>query len=532
MASHNKVVRRNPSKALPRPPVTNMAGGTAYVDSPQSALYKQVATSLWSGDGYYEKQQEWYARFVQNVEDVMNIDPAFAFKLAEYARSKSGLALRTSPIALYVEAARHPKAKHTGLIRTYAPRVLLRADEPAEAIAYYKRHYTGAVPHGILRGIGDTLRGFNEYQLAKYKGDRKAVKSRDVFRLARPHPTTPEQEALWGRVVKNELAVPYTWEVELSRAGSNPADKANAWNDLLKSGKLPIFALLRNLRNITEIGADIELAVSQITRERVVGSGILPFQWYKAYLATQDGSGRSTLRKTFVSERLQEAVQWSLEGSPKLPGWTLVACDNSGSMSAGGVTRGMSNLDLGNLFGAMSMYICEDADAGTFGSSFAIAKGISENEDIFRNKRVIDQCGERTGHSTDAWLVFKGITDAKRRYDRVILISDMQCYDSAALSRGARMYSYEAQSLAKSLRDYKAQVNPDVTLYSINVASQDNTTQFDTADKVVELAGWSDSILRFIAETENAGATVNLLEQAVISDEIVDEVIEEEGEDA
>ncbi|MGH2621973.1 MAG: hypothetical protein ACRDHG_15595, partial [Anaerolineales bacterium] len=119
----------------------NTAGGLAFQSTPQAALYRQIATSLWSGDGYYEREAEGFARFVQNVAEAVSTEPEFAFKLAAYGRDRSGLSLRTSPVALYAEASTRPEAKGSGLIRRYAERVLLRADDPSEAIAYLRLHH-------------------------------------------------------------------------------------------------------------------------------------------------------------------------------------------------------------------------------------------------------------------------------------------------------------------------------------------------------------------------------------------------------
>ena len=123
----------------------NRAGGLAFKDTPKMALYRQVATSLWSGDGYYEKQTDWFQRFQANVSAVITEDKHFPFALAAYARDKTGLGLRTSPITLYVETAACKEAKGSGYIRQYAPQILLRADEPAEAIAYFKQFHKGVI---------------------------------------------------------------------------------------------------------------------------------------------------------------------------------------------------------------------------------------------------------------------------------------------------------------------------------------------------------------------------------------------------
>ncbi|MEW5988121.1 MAG: TROVE domain-containing protein [Chloroflexota bacterium] len=469
------------------PDTVNRAGGLAYQDSPLMALYRQVATSLWSGDGYYESQADWFTRFQANVAAALAQDVRFPFALAAYARDKRGLALRTSPIALYVEAAAHAAVRGTGFTRRYAPQVLRRADEPAEAIAYFLNHHQGVIPHGLLRGIADTLPRFDEYQLAKYKGEGKSVSLRDVFRLARPRPADDAQSALWQRAVKGGLATPYTWETELSVAG----DKRQAWNDLIRSGRLGLLALVRNIRNVVKYGADIEGALSQITAERVQGSGILPFQWYKAWKAVSEAAG------PIIAEPMQQAVEWSLADVPKLPGVTLVACDNSGSMDRVSSTRGMTNAEIGNLLGAMAVYCSEAAYAGTFGETFALAD-ITHRIGLFKNKERIDACGRTTDHATNAWMVFQALIRERIRVDRVVLLSDMQCYDSHARYHPL---VHTAHSLSGELDAYR-QINPAVKVYSINLASQDNSCQFAPDQPVIELAGFSESIFQFVTAME------------------------------
>ena len=471
------------------PNTINRGGGVAYAAGPRMALYRQVATSLWSGDGYYEKKEEWFARFQENVAAAIAEDVRFPFALAAYARDKRGLALRSSPIALFVEAASNKATKGTGLIRQYAPKVLRRADEPAEAIAYFRAHNTGVVPHGLLRGIQDALRHFDEYQLAKYK-ESGAVSMRDVLRLARPKPKDEAERTLWGRAVARELETPYTWEVELSKCATDDEKRAK-WNELLASGQLGVFALVRNLRNVIKYGADIEEALSQLTPERVKGSGILPFQWYKAYKAVKEAAGAA------VAEPLQAALEAALADVPKLPGVTLVACDNSGSMSAVSQTRGMSNAEIGNLLGALALHVCDSGLAGTFGDSFALAH-TNPRHDLFYNKAQIDKCGTTTGHSTNAWKVFEHLIRHNARVDRVILLSDMQCYDSGA--RHAPQ-AYMGHSLSAELEAYQ-KINPRVTVYSINLATQDNSCQFAPNQPVVELAGWNESLFQFISALE------------------------------
>jgi hypothetical protein len=291
-------------------------------------------------------------------------------------------------------------------------------------------------------------------------------------------------------VVGRTLETPYTWEVELSQCATDEAKRAK-WNELIRSGKLGLFALVRNIRNVLKYGADVEEALTQITPERVKGSGILPFQWYKAYKAITEAAGEDLARP------MQQALEWSLADVPKLSGTTLVACDNSGSMSGISASRGMTNAEIGNLMGAMALFTCERGVAGTFGTTFALAQA-NPHHGLFYNKHQIDECGQTTGQSTNAWKVFEFLIHHTIQVDRVILISDMQCYDGGARHAPA---AYVGHSLAAELDAYR-QISPKVVVYTLNLASQDNTCQFAPDQPVVELAGWSESIFQFISAME------------------------------
>jgi hypothetical protein len=92
--------------------------------------------------------------------------------------------------------------------------------------------------------------GFDEYQLAKYLGGQKVVKSRDALQITRPKPADINQAELWRKLVKGELATPDTWEVELSKGG----DKKASCLRLLAENELGGLAILRNVRNMTKAG--------------------------------------------------------------------------------------------------------------------------------------------------------------------------------------------------------------------------------------------------------------------------------------
>jgi hypothetical protein len=127
-----------------------------------------------------------------------------------------------------------------------------RADELSEFLAIYAKvngvgpdKLKGKLSAQAKKGLAKAFTKFDEYQLAKY--DRGgAIRLRDALFLVHAKPKDDAQAALWKRLVANELVTPDTWEAALSGG----ADKKEAFERLLRDGKLGYLALLRNLRNM------------------------------------------------------------------------------------------------------------------------------------------------------------------------------------------------------------------------------------------------------------------------------------------
>ena len=105
----------------------------------------------------------------------------------------------------------------------------------------------------MKKGFATALGRFDDYQLAKYKGEGKEVKLVDVVNLVHPTQTAKNNFAI-SKLVNGELKSHDTWESELSAAGNDTEAKKTVWNRLLDERKLGYFALLRNLRNIISLG--------------------------------------------------------------------------------------------------------------------------------------------------------------------------------------------------------------------------------------------------------------------------------------
>jgi hypothetical protein len=118
--------------------------------------------------------------------------------------------------------------------------------------------------------------------------------------------------------------------------------------------------------------------------------------------------------------------------------------------------------------------------------------------------------------STNAYLTLQYLIENKVNVDRIMIFSDMQCYNSNEVdnfySRFACSYgvtrppqlSY-GNTLAAMLKHYKRTINPNVYLYSFDLAGY-GTIQFPEDEKnVCLLSGFSDRVFDFIKSYEEIG---------------------------
>jgi hypothetical protein len=402
---------------------------------------------LWESE-FYEDGEEIGKRIAELTAQCLPEDVA---ALAIEAREQ--MHLRHVPLLLLREVARHPLIKdRPQLLSKTMGRVLQRADEPAEFLALYWKDEKQPLSKQVKRGLAWSMRRFSEYELAKYNRDSE-ITPRDVLFMSHAKPKDEAQAALWKKLAANELATPDTWEVQLS-AG---ADKKGAFERLIREKKLGYFALIRNLRNMEQVGAEVELVREAILARKGGADKLLPFRYIAA----------ARHAKQFEPQ-LDMAMQAALAELPKLTGTTIVLVDNSGSMSA----RLSRKSDMTRA----------DAAAGVA----IVARGVCESVRVFA---FSDNCVEvppRTGMAlrdairtatrmgnTQLGAAVTKLGDLS--HDRLIVITDEQSADRVPEPKGFG--------------------------YMINVASNRNGVGYG---KWLHVDGWSDAVVRFITEYERA----------------------------
>ena len=408
-----------------------------------------LACLLWESQ-FYEDGVEIAGRIAELVPKVAAEKVA---ALAIEARAK--MKLRHAPLLLVREMARH--ATHRGFVAETLAQVIQRADELAEFVAIYWKDGRVPLSAQVKKGLAAAFPKFDEYALAKY--DRGGpIKLRDVLFLAHAKPRDEAQAEVWKRLIAGELTAPDTWEVALSSGG----DKREAWERLLREEKLGALALLRNLRNMRDVGVNESLVLAALG---VMSTArVLPFRFLAAarYAPQWEEALEQVMLKCVGSqEKTQE----------KLRGKTIVLVDVSGSMTAPLSHRSeMQRTDAAYGLAVLLREIGEKVAVFSFSNSLVEVPAR-------RGFALRDAIDKSQPHS--ATYMGKAMTELneKHGYDRLIVITDEQAHDTVPAPKGKG--------------------------YVINVASYKNGVGYG---KWTHIDGWSESVVEYIRELESADA--------------------------
>lgn len=448
----------------------NNEGHAAYSMQPKAKLITQVLCSFFDEEKFYSKSDK--NDICETVKSVIKSDPQFVSNLAVFARREFNM--RSVSHVLTGFLANVPEGKP--YVKDTVRGVVLRGDDATEILSFYLSEFGKPIPNSLRRGLRDVLFTFDAYTLAKYKGEGHAVKMRDLMRICRPHPETPEQSEMWKQLLDGTLPTPLTWESELSANGNNTA----TWEKLIDSGKLPYMATLRNLRNIVEANpSNLDKVLEKLSDPNAVRhSRQLPFRFLSAYRNLSAGAGKK------VADALEKAVEIACENVPKLPGRTVIAVDTSGSM--GNTISAKSEIrccEIGMMLGVIANRICEDSIFYTFDNH------IEEKRIPSANILYTTLHESAAGGGTNMNLPFEKMMKDKIHCDRIIVISDNMCND--------HFWNEPVQVLADR---YRNESGNNIWVHAIDL--QGYGTQQFAGPKTNIIAGWSEKVFDFILLAE------------------------------
>ena len=447
--------------------ITTHEGATAKQINVEQQLRRSVLACLLWEDQFYESGVEVASRI---AELVPKVPPMKVVLLAEEARDK--MKLRHVPLLLAREMARHDT--HKGFVSSLLEHIIQRPDELSEFVALYWKAGKCPLSGQVKKGLAKAFVKFDAYQLAKYNRDRD-VKLRDVLFLCHAKPNSIEQQTTWKALIDGTLAPPDTWEVGLSSG----RDKRVVWEELLTKRKLGAMALLRNLRNMSEVGVTERLV--QRGLEHLSTQRILPFRFISAAYAVPQWE-----------HWIEPVMLRCMENHEKLSGHTVLLLDVSGSMNDSITYKSdITRLDVACGLAMLAREICEKVDVFTFSMEFVripARRGFALR-DVIVNSQI---------HSgTPLGLAVKTIyADSKFSQDTVDLgfygVRSVKGYRGQNLSPDRLIVFTDEQS-------HDSVPDPRGKGYMINVARCKNGVGYY---KWNHIDGWSESIIDYIQEAE------------------------------
>ena len=495
--------------------VRNHEGAEAFVMSPELELYTAVVTASLS-DKFYETNDKRMDRLVSLIAKV---DPMFVAQLAVYTRTQ--MYLRSVPLLLLVELAK----VHNGddLVSRAVGQTVLRADEITELLACYQSRNPSKdehkklarLSHQIQVGLQQAFNRFDEYQFAKYDRDGAEVKLRDALFLVHPKAKDEAQQAIFDKITNKSLAVPYTWETELSALGQqkfeNEEERASAfrmkWEELIDSSKVGYMALMRNLRNILESRVSVEhiqkVCDTLSDPKAVANAKQLPFRYLAAYREVQGITSTSTANVLSALEAAALCSAANIEGfgaDTKV----LLACDVSGSMEQSISPRSKVELyDIGLMLAMLLKNRCSQVISGLFGDTWK-AINLPMNG-ILANTMELHRREGEVGYSTNGYKVINWLIEHKEIMDKVMMFTDCQMWDS---------YGRNA-SIRKSWHRYKT-IAPNAKLYLFDLAGYGQTPLSMAEKDVYLIAGWSDKVFDVLQAIEEGGNAIEMIRNVKI----------------
>jgi len=435
-------------------------GGAASIIKPLEELKRSVMSCLLWEDTFYEDG----VSIADRVKDLVGkVSKEEARQILYDAKFKSKL--RHMPLYLLTLFA-----EKKWLNKDDVSKICTRVDDMTELLSLYWKDGKKPLSHQLIKGLVQTIPAFDEYKLAKYNRS-KAVKLRDVFRVARPKPKDDAQSALWKRVVAGELAVPDTWEVVISACGDDSEKKKAEFTRLLTEkardeetgkefNKLGDLAFLRNLRKMTEVGVD-EAAIRKSFEERNWG-WMIPYQFITA------ASHNPTLE-----DALEQSMFKCLGGQEPIEDATALLVDVSGSMNSRISGKSVvMRYDVAAGLAILLREVCKDVKLYTFNNDLHVVPPR-------RGFALRDAIREEAGGGTNMWEAVRGAA-ADRHNRLMVIITDEQTMDKGRYS----------------------DANADL-LIIINVASYQNGVGYEKG--VVHINGWSDSVIEWLREYLKGG---------------------------
>jgi hypothetical protein len=400
---------------------------------------------------------------------------------------------------------------------------------------------SGVNPPSIWkRSVSKKLENMSRYHAIKYINGSKTGNKMNVIESKRAltnlvdlvritHPvgksgSVIEELVKTGKVQSIELEED-TWE-RLKSSGKT-------WRNILSTIKIPHMALLRNLRNIiqeysqsdTDLSDDIKNIGIQLVAG-VFGGKQYPFRYFSAFRSINDDSyekfgyvRRGTSKQEIklevvmninyvqiIKDALETCLQKSMTTIPQLVGRVDCLTDNSGSAHGACISEygSVKVSEISNLSAILTaMRSTDKGSVWIFGDTlkeFIVDKNGSILEQLDQVNKIGSSIGK--GTETGVWLFWNKMIKENKHLDTVFIYSDQQAgygglYAENKLREDMKDFIVDNSNsicyidVLKLADIYRANVNPKINLFSVQVAGYNNSIIPSLLYRGAILSGWT-----------------------------------------
>jgi hypothetical protein len=452
------------------------------------------------------------------VDVAQGKNPRDLLALANWLRNEGNI--RLTPQVFLVLASRIEATKP--YVKKYVPLIVKRPDEIKTCLMLH-RYLFGmkCLSNALATGLSNRLSQIGEAALMKYDGKDFPTWGNVLGWLPREKgwpmsnalsayfktgvvcaetPVAMKRSMLAkmdtfddkARVLAKESSV--NWEVLLSQFGKSETGKKAVWEFLIDEDLVGYMAMLRNLRNLVQAGVGkdtIKKVYEKLSNaDEVRKSKQLPFRYLAAYNELTKLGGGVDISK--LLEAVENATETAIENCPKMPGHTIVAVDDSGSMST--PISQMSSLSAFNAACALGAICARRGDEVEF-YAFSNDVRVVNITKHMTMMNIAKNVGNHGG-ATNTHKVIQKLISEKNVPDRLIILSDGQAWNSG----------WGSENCADEWKKFKRIEGAKETwLHSINVMGYGDTPFCEKDNRLNLLGGFNESVLAMMLKAEGVG---------------------------
>lgn len=503
----NKNLFKNSGINVPAADATNKAGGKAYKFDKKHCLAQIAATNCFNGTFYASAEDN--LKLAKDAANDLKDNPEFIAKVALYSRDKAYM--KDMPAFLTVMLSEIDKP----LFR----KVFRKVVDNGKML----RNVIQMARSGVVTGKKANMSaGTWRHAIQEWFDSRNAValfkasigndpSMRDMLRMARPKPNSPEKEALFGYFIGKDIPLDRLPEnvqayerYKKDKSGEVPdvdfrmLDSLGIgeaeWSEIAR--RAPWMMTRMNINTFARHGVFKDKAVAKIVADRLGNKELIekarafPYQLYVAWREVSDNADVPVL----VREALQDAMEISIENVPALPGNGFVCVDMSGSMgspitgySAGRHASKVSCSEVAGLIASSVYRKNRDAEIYTF-DSVATKVSLNPRDSVATNTTKLS----RAGGGTNISAPLRDLNAKKAKGDWVFYVSDNESWIDSGTS-----YSYHGTGLAEEWKKFKAR-NPKARLICCDLTPRNNS-QIKCQPDVLQVGGFSDQVFQVVS---------------------------------